>query len=152
MSEQLENIDYLKHSLDYMGEDELRKTLTYLIKVYVLDNNGRSGSSAVNSLPTDKNCSFFDLMSALKVEYTCEELSMFKLESGSVFFEMDNRRVEVAKNDSLLPQAASLVNSSMAVSESVPPAAMGEPQIEIPVPEARAPEENSPTRFKSLEF
>jgi len=144
MSENLKNINHLKKSLEFMGEDELRRTLTYLIKVYVLDKNS-SKSSSDSRLPTDKNSSFFDLVTALKGEYNTPELEMFQLESGKVYFEMDNRRVEVAKSDSLMPAAAPVMRP--------PSVEMNEPTPDREdAPKESSEDDTQPQRFRSLEF
>ncbi len=90
MSERLEDINFIKDGLNTMSQDELKRTLAYLIKVYVLDSSVDKSSSN-SRMPTDKNISFFDLITAMKAEYRTPELSRFELESGKVFIEINNR-------------------------------------------------------------
>lgn len=146
MSENLKNLNHLKKSLEFMGEEELRRTLTYLIKVYVLDKNSNQSSSN-SRLPADKNSSFFDLITGLKGEYNTPELDMFQLESGKVYFEMDNRRLEVAKSDSLMPAPAPVMSPpSIEMNEPTPTPGTPEP------PRESSEDDTQPQRFRSLEF
>lgn len=147
MSEKLKSINYLKESLKTMGEEELRRTLTYLIKVYVLDRTTSSGSSAV-----DKKTPFFDLISNLKREYRAPELDMFQLEAGKVFLEVDNRRIELTKEEGTVP-------SPVMPPPTMEPTPVGTPAGSAPTnnqDSSPAPSEGSsdeaPQRFRSLEF
>lgn len=125
-----------------MGEEELRNTLTYLIKVYVMDNNSQTNTQN-NRLPDDKNISFFDLMTSLKREYNTPELAKFQLESGQVFLEMDNKRVAITNEDTTQTPPAPVMS---------PPDTAEAPQNNGN-PSNDAPTNNgAPGRFGTLEF
>lgn len=133
MSETLKSISYLKDSLNFMGENELRETLTYLLKVYVLDREGQVKEDSVN-----KNRSFFDIISELKREYRAPELNMFSLESGKVYLNIDNREIEISAGESPSPtvprpEVESINKEDNGSSEDIEP-------------------EGEPQRFRSLEF
>ncbi|MCL1864455.1 MAG: hypothetical protein FWF73_01440 [Spirochaetes bacterium] len=94
-------IDELKQALSRYDNETLLDALVYVIDGYIINNEKDAGvnesniNDKNNSSILTKHESFCSLISQLKRDYSFSELKSFTIEDEKVFFNFDDRKVEV---------------------------------------------------------
>ena len=101
----LGTIDDIVRSLDNIGETELRETLAFLLKTYVIDGGLKSSGVETTAPPSNlqridnkvpKNYTEFrELIADLKQMYGFSELKLFSVEANKVYINISGEKYEI---------------------------------------------------------
>jgi hypothetical protein len=106
--EQYKNLEDVVQSLEFLDHETLKRTLAYIIKIYIIDKgisyNGQveTSISAVDNIQPEnqqlRSSTFNHLLAELKKTYSFPELDLFEVDETGTYIKLNGKRELLTNN------------------------------------------------------